>query len=88
LEVFVPILKSSEKDVRRTKRRRERNLAVQTRLKTVLSKVRKAKTKDEAKAAYKAAESLIDKASVKGHLHKNNAARKKSRLLAGISKMA
>lgn len=35
---------------------------------------------DEAKALYRKAASLIDKAASKGTLHKNTAARKKSRL--------
>ncbi len=83
----MPILKSSEKDVRRTKRRRAHNLAVQSRLKTALAKVRKAKDAAEAKKAYAAAESLLDRAAVKGHLHKNTAARTTARLQAAIKKL-
>ena len=35
---------------------------------------------DEAKALYRKAASMLDKAAAKGTLHKNTAARKKSRL--------
>jgi small subunit ribosomal protein S20 len=83
----VPILKSSEKDVRRSRRRRARNLVVQSRLKTAITKVRKAKSPADGKVALKSVESLLDKAAVKGHVHKNKAARTKSRLSKAVSKI-
>ena len=83
----MPILKSSEKDVRRTRRRRAHNLEIQSSLKTVIGKARKAKTQAEAKPAVKAASSALDKAAGKGHLHKNKAARLKSRLAKAASKL-
>lgn len=82
----MPIKKSSEKDVRRTARRRERNVAVMSRLRGAMKKVRDAKTPDEAAKAYSAAESLIDKAARRKYIPANNAARNKSRLALVVNK--
>lgn len=85
-ELLVPIKKSSEKDVRRTARRRERNVAVMSNLRTAVKKVREAKTGDEAAKAYSAAESLIDKAARRKYIPSNTAARSKSRLALAVNK--
>lgn len=82
----MPIKKSSLKDVRRTARRRERNIAVVSRLRTAVKKVREAKTADEAALAYSAAESLIDKAARRKYIHGNTAARNKARLAVAVNK--
>lgn len=82
----MPIKKSSEKDVRRTARRRVRNVAVISRLRTAIKKVREAKTADEASQAYSAAESLIDKAARRKYVPANTAARTKSRLAVAVNK--
>ena len=44
--------------------------------------------REEATAAYKAAVVAVDKAAVKGILHKNNAARKKSSMTLKLNAMA
>lgn len=78
-------LKSSKKDLRRTAKRRESNLATRTSLKTFIKKARTA----EAKAApdkVSEAMSKIDKAVQNGVIHKNQAARRKSRLAKAIAK--
>lgn len=82
----MPIKKSSIKDVRRTKRRRARNVAVMSRLRGAITKVSQAKTPEETKAALIAAESLLDKAASKNYIHRNAAARKKSRLIKAAAK--
>lgn len=82
----MPIKKSSEKDVRRTARRRVRNVAVISRLRTAIKKVREAKSADEAAKAYRAAESLIDKAARRKYIHANNAARSKARLALAVNR--
>jgi len=76
----VPIKRSSAKDVRRTLRRRTRNITVITRLRSSLKLVREAKTPADAKKAYAAAEKLLDKAGRKRYIHPKTAARQKSRL--------
>jgi len=83
----VPIKKSSEKDVRRTARRRVRNVAVITRLRSAVKKVREAKTADEAAGLYKDAVSLIDKAATRKYIHANMAARNKARLAKVVQKL-
>lgn len=82
----MPIKKSSIKDVRRTARRRERNVAVMSRLRSAIKKVREAKSADEAAKAFSAAESLIDKASRRKYIPANNAARNKSRLAIAVNR--
>jgi small subunit ribosomal protein S20 len=83
----VPIKKSSIKDVRRTKRRRERNIAVMSRLRSAIAKVGKATSPEEAAIAFKLAERLLDKAAQKNHVHHKMADRKKSRLARAVHKL-
>jgi small subunit ribosomal protein S20 len=83
---IVPIKKSSKKDVRRTARRRKRNVAVVSTLRSTIKKVREAKSAAEAAQAYGAAESLIDKAARRRYIHPKAAARIKSRLSLAIKK--
>jgi small subunit ribosomal protein S20 len=76
----VPRIKSAKKRMRQTKTRTARNRAVRSELRTVIKKVRSAGTGEEAQAALKQAESLIDRAGRKNLVHRNTAARTKSRL--------
>lgn len=75
-------LKSSKKDLRRIAKRRAQNLEVRTSLKTYVKKVRTAVAKEPTAApeALKVAVSKIDKAVQNGQIHKNQAARRKSRI--------
>ena len=81
----MPIIKSAKKKVRQAKRHFERNKATRTMVKTYIKKiVTLAKTNQEdAKKLLPKAYKIIDTASKKNILHKNNAARKKS-LLARV----
>ena len=83
----MPIKKSSEKDVRRTARRRARNVAVNSRLRTAVKEVREAKTSAEAEKAYGTAASLLDKAARRKYIHLNAASRGKSRLAIVVAKL-
>ena len=82
---LMPIIKSAKKKARQAKRHFERNKATRSMVKTYMKKVVVlAKTnQEEAKKLLPKAYSVIDTASKKNILHKNNAARKKS-LLARI----
>ncbi len=62
--------------MRQSAKRRQRNLSVKTRLKTLFKKAAAAKDPQAAVVV----ESQLDKAAAKGIIHKNKAARKKSRL--------
>ncbi len=81
----MPIKKSSIKDVRRTRKRRERNVAVISRLRSAIAGVGKAATKEEAQKAYRTASSLLDKAAQKNYIHRGNASRNKARLAALVA---
>ena len=87
----MPIIKSSIKDLRRTERRTARNRAAQGKLRSTLKRARVAIATGQTEAAQKAvAEALpvIDRAPGKGILHKNAAARHKSRLMRRLSKLS
>ena len=81
----MPNLKSSQKRVRVEEKRRARNKAVKSTVRTAVTKARSAIATGPAKAetaeAIKAAISELDRGVSKGVLHRNNAARRKSRLM-------
>ena len=86
----MPIIKSSIKDLRRTERRTARNRAAQGKLRSTLKRARTtiaAGQSDAAQQAVAAALPVIDRAPGKGILHKNAAARHKSRLMRRLAKM-
>ena len=76
-------IKSAKKRILITQKRTARNKSIKSATKTSIRKVEaavNAKNKEEAQAALKNAVSTIAKAAQKGIYHKNNAARKISRL--------
>ena len=91
-EVYrMPNIKSSKKDVIRSKIAYEKNKADKSELKTNLKKYDAALEsgdKAAAEAAYKVAVKAVDQAVIKGLLHKNNAARKKSSMTLKLNKLA
>lgn len=87
----MPNIKSSKKDVLSSKVAYEKNKAEKTALKTNLKKFEAALASGEktgAEAAYKQAVKAVDQAVIKGLLHKNNAARKKSSMTLKLNKLA
>ena len=87
----MPNIKSSERSVKTDAERRARNFAVRSTIKTVSRKVLESVTagiSDEAKALLVKASRTIDKAAAKGVVHKNSAARKKSRLARKLNTLA
>ena len=84
-------IKSAKKRILTSNKKAEANKAVKTGVKTAVKKVNAAvESGDKAAAqeALKAAASTINRAASKGVLHKNNAARKVSRLSEKVSKLA
>ncbi len=78
-------IRSSEKDIRRSEKRRVRNLEVKSAVRTYIRRFRQAATTgDDAKKqdSYKVAQAAIDRAVNKGVLKATTAARYKSRLAA------
>ncbi|MDJ0613205.1 MAG: 30S ribosomal protein S20 [Rhizobiaceae bacterium] len=81
---------SAKKAVRKIARRTEVNKARRSRMRTYIRKVEEAIAggdKDAAAAALKAAQPEIMRSVTKGVLKKNTAARKVSRLAAGVKKI-
>jgi len=81
----MPNTRSAIKRVRIERVRRMRNRAVKSAAKTAVSKAQRAINNDarapETIAALRAAISQLDKSRTKGVLHRNNVARRKSRLM-------
>ena len=85
----MPNIKSAEKRVLVTERNRLRNVAIKSSVKTAIRKVLESLKEANAEAittTLNKAYSVLDKAVTKGVLHKNTAARKKSRLTAHVNK--
>jgi len=83
--------KSALKRHRQSLVRRSRNRAIKSVLKGSVKSVRVAveqNSQEEAQAALKAAIPVINRAASKGVIHKNNAARKVSRLTRSVNAMA
>jgi small subunit ribosomal protein S20 len=83
----MPKIKSAKKAMRQARTRTERNKAQRSSLRTALKRVRASATADAASAAYALAARVLDQAARKGLIHKNNAARQKSRLAALVKKL-
>jgi small subunit ribosomal protein S20 len=77
--------KSAKKRIRVAERKRERNKPLRTSARTFVKKAELAIASgdpDAAEAATREAASVLDRVANKGVIHKNNAARRKSRLMA------
>lgn len=84
----MPRIKSAIKRVEITKRNNERNKSWKSAIRTVSTAVTKAGKTGDAKTSAQALESaysVIDRAVAKGIVHKNTAARKKSRLAHSLT---
>jgi len=80
----------AKKRTRQAEKNRQHNASQRSTLRTYLKKVVKAITTDnqtEAQTAYQAAVPIIDRMANKGLIHKNKAARHKSRLNTRILAM-
>ncbi len=82
-------IKSAIKRIRSSRRKQIRNQAVRTRARGAVKEARQAiQSGDPAEAtqAMQAAYSALDRAAIKGVIHKRNAARRKSRLMKQLAK--
>lgn len=85
----MPITKSAAKELRKAKKRAAANRAYLKKIKEALKQAKlqaKAKNAEGALAAARQAIKLLDKAASRHVIHKNKAARKKSRLLKALIK--
>jgi small subunit ribosomal protein S20 len=81
--------KSAIKMIRVNERKRRRNQPIRSEVKTLVKKARRgveAGDLDVAKENVRRAESAVDRAANKGVIHKNAAARHKSRLMKRLAK--
>ena len=82
-------IKSAIKRIRSSERRRKINQLHRSRARTLIKKTHKlidAGEFEEAQVAAQEATSALDKAAQKGIIHKNRAARSKSRLMKGLNR--
>jgi small subunit ribosomal protein S20 len=79
---------SAIKRLRSSERRRQHNRVYRGQARTAVKKARSLMTAgnlEEAREAVQAASRALDKAAAKGIIHKNNAARRKSRLMQQLN---
>ncbi len=84
----MPVTKTAQKQMRVSERKRVRNKPIRSLCKTNITKAERLIFSGELEAAQKAvvvASSTLDKASEKGVIHPNNAARRKSRLMKKLN---
>ncbi|MBI4927283.1 MAG: 30S ribosomal protein S20 [Anaerolineae bacterium] len=84
-------IKSQIKRNRQNEKRRVRNRVFRGQARTFVAKARTALetgTGEDTKAAVLEAVSALDRAATKGVIHKNNAARRKSRLMKRLAALA
>ena len=84
----MPKIKSAKKAMRQARARAVINKAQRSALRTALKRVRSATGPEDAAQAYHDAARLLDRAARKGIIHRNNAARHKSRLAKLVKKLA
>jgi len=87
----LPITKSAKKEMRKTQRRTVTNKAVRSKAKTMITKTENliaAGDIDAARQTLVSAISALDGAAEKKIIHRNNAARRKSRLMKKANKAA
>ncbi|MGB0346742.1 MAG: 30S ribosomal protein S20 [Balneolaceae bacterium] len=83
----MPQNKSAIKRVRQNKVRNAHNTSRRSKMRTLIKKVLVETDKAKAENLLKEATSYIDRMSVKGIVHQNNAARKKARLTKHVNNL-
>jgi len=81
----------AKKRARQSEDRRQHNMGMRSQLRTSIKKIHTALASNDKNAAatsYREAQPIIDKMVSKGIIHKNKAARHKSRINAQIKKLA
>lgn len=83
----MPNIKSAIKRVKVSEKNRAHNITVKSSMRTAVKKAEAAivNNESEANVAFAAAASKLDKAAAKGLIHKNAAARKKSRMMKKLN---
>lgn len=84
----MPRIQSAKKRVEVAERNRQRNIAFKSAVRTAIKKVLTGADEAARAESLKDAFSLIDRAVLKGILHKNTASRYKSRIAKSVQKSA
>ena len=84
----MPKLKSAQKSIIKNRRGHLRNAPLRSRMRSSIKAVQQAPDKESAQQALERAISVLDKTVNKGLLHRNNAARQKSRLTKRVNSLA
>jgi small subunit ribosomal protein S20 len=79
--------KSAQKRARQTVKRTEKNKKYKVLIKSSIKNVLSQKDKSAAESAFKKAAQVLDRAAVKGVIHKNKAANKKSSLAKKVNSL-
>lgn len=79
--------KSAEKRTRSAKQRTTRNTMQESKMKTLVKKVRSEEVKEKAEVALKAAVSELDKLAQRRVIHPNKASNQKSKLTKFVNKL-
>jgi small subunit ribosomal protein S20 len=83
----MPQHKQAKKRVRQNQKRRAHNRSQRAKIKTLYKKVLQTEDKAQAQEKYNETAAYLDKMSLKGRIHPNNAARKKSRMARHIGSL-
>jgi small subunit ribosomal protein S20 len=83
----MPQTKQAIKRVRQAEKRKKHNRARKSKMRTLIKDVMSATDKKEAEKLLKEAVSYVDRMTVKGIVHKNNAARKKAALTKHVNNL-
>lgn len=83
----MPQTKQAIKRVRQAEKRKQHNRARKSKMRMLIKDVMTATDKKEAEKLLKEAVSYVDRMSVKGIVHKNNAARKKAALTKHVNSL-
>lgn len=83
----MPQHKQAIKRVRQNEKRRQHNRKQRSKMNTLINNVLETTDKEEAQELYKKAVSYLDKMTAKDQIHRNNAARKKSKLTKHVNNL-
>lgn len=83
----MPTIKSAEKRLRQSEKRREHNKSVRSRIRTETRKLLEAESAEEAEERLQELYALLDRAAAKDVIHENKAAREKSRLARHVEEL-
>lgn len=84
----MPTIKSAEKRLRQSEKRRERNKAVRSSVRNLFRRIEQMDDPEEAREALDRLYAELDRAAAKGVIHPNKAARKKSQAASRVASLS